>query len=67
MQVTDEMVMAHAVEDAKFAGKPFDTLGRADRARYLQRSRLCLQAAADLVDVPAASRNVSTRDIARNI
>lgn len=53
MQVTDEMVMAHAVEDAKFAGKSFDTLGRADRARYLERSRLCLQAAAALVDVPA--------------
>ena len=44
-RVTDEMVLAHAKEDAIFAGTEFSALGRADRTRYLERSHRCLSAA----------------------
>ncbi len=43
--VTDEMVEIAARSDAKFDRRPFDGLGRADKQRYLDRSRAALEAA----------------------
>ena len=41
---TPEMIEAHAIADAKFAGMDFATLGRADKKRFLERAASCLSA-----------------------
>lgn len=45
MIITDAMVEAAARSDAEFDGRDFDALGRADKRRYLERSRKALYAA----------------------
>ena len=45
MYVSDAMVEAAARSDAAFDGRDFDALGRADKRRYLDRSRKALEAA----------------------
>ena len=52
-RVTDGMVLAHAKADAIFAGTEFNALGRADRSRYLERSRAALSAALSEQTLPA--------------
>lgn len=42
---TDEMVEAAALSDAMFDGRPWDSLGRADKRRYTDRARQSLTAA----------------------
>ncbi|MDO9416983.1 hypothetical protein [Pararhizobium sp.] len=43
--ISQAAIEAAAIADADFAGKPFNTLGRADRDRHMRRSELCLTAA----------------------
>jgi hypothetical protein len=44
-QITDKMVEAAARSDAEFDERPFDSLSRADRDRYLARARKAINAA----------------------
>lgn len=54
MKPTPEMIEAHAIADAKFAGMDFAALGRADKKRYLERSACCLSAALSVQPAAAA-------------
>ncbi len=60
--VTDEMVEIAARSDAKFDRRPFDGLGRADKQRYLDRSRAALEAALAVVSKDDGSRQRSQGD-----
>lgn len=47
--ITDELVEVGARSDAEFDGRPWLSMGKADRDRYLARSRLALSAVAPLI------------------
>lgn len=48
-EITDELVEVGARSDAEFDGRPWLSMGKADRDRYLARSRLALSAVAPLI------------------
>lgn len=43
--ITDAQIEAAAKSDATFDGRPWESMGRLDRERYLARSRAALEAA----------------------
>lgn len=68
MKITEEMIEAHARADAAHAGRTFDGLSVADKARFRERSKVCLAAAlsaiepAGVVKTAAPKTHVEGRD-----
>lgn len=49
MEIAEELIEVAARSDAEFDGRPWLSMGKADRDRYLARSRLAITAVAPLI------------------
>ena len=49
IEITDEMVTTAAMSDAEFDGRPWASLGRGDRERYMARARASVGVVAPII------------------
>lgn len=62
IEITDEIVTKAAMSDAEFDGRPWASLGRGDRERYMARARASVGAVAPMIAAAEIAACVALAD-----